>query len=467
MNTMTDTNIVLATDSYKLTHHAMYPEGTEFVYSYFESRKGSKWDHTVFFGLQHLLQTYLADVVVYPSDVREAADLAEAHFGDASMFNKEGWLHVAYAHNGRLPLRIKAVPEGTVVPVGNVLMTVENTCPKCFWLTNFVESLLTHIWYPSTVATLSHSVKQMMADFLRRTSDSPEAINFMLHDFGYRGATTHEAAAIGGAAHLINFMGTDTLPAMQLLMKHYSADPASLAFSVPASEHSVMTATGRTGEYDVLDQLLRNYPSGILSVVADSYDIYAFTDEVIRRKDQILARDGRFVLRPDSVTEQHETPARLTINLVRRLWDGFGGTLNSKGFKVLNDQVRVLWGDGIDPEGIYLILDVLEGAGFSAENMVFGMGGGLLQKVNRDTQRFAFKSSAQYRNGEWHDVQKMPLDTSKASKAGRLKLIHNETGGFLTVRVEEPGHDFLDEVFLNGQVMRTQSLDDIRTRAAI
>lgn len=460
---MTDTNIVLATDSYKLTHHAMYPPGTQTVYSYFESRKGARFDGTLFFGLQFILEQYLAGVVVGMDDVNEAAKLAEAHFG-GPLFNLAGWTHVVNDHGGQLPLRIKAVPEGSIIPVGNVLMTVENTCPKCFWLTNFVESMLTHIWYPSTVATLSYNVKQTMKQFLDRTSDNPAAIDFMLHDFGYRGATTHEAAAIGGAGHLVNFMGTDTLPAMQLLMEFYGADLASLAFSVPATEHSVMTARGREGEYDVLDQMIKSYPAGILSVVADSYDIYAFTDEVIRRKDQVLARDGRFVLRPDSVTEQHDTPERLVLALMKKLWDGFGGTTNSKGFAVLDDKVRVLWGDGIDADGIAAILTNLELAGYSAENMVFGMGGGLLQKVNRDTQRFAFKSSAQKRNGEWHDVQKQPLDASKTSKAGRLKLVHT-VNGYETRRVEEAGHDVLDEVFLDGTVMRTYSLDDVRREA--
>jgi nicotinamide phosphoribosyltransferase len=446
MRSMTTDNIVLATDSYKLTHHAMYPEGTEFVYSYFESRKGARWDTTLWFGLQHLLQTYLEGEVVTMVDVTDAAEIAQAHFGDAGMFNLAGWTHVVEEHGGRLPLRIKAVPEGTVVPVGNVLMTVENTCPKCFWLTNFVESLLTHVWYPSTVATLSYEVKQTIVQYLDETSDSPEAVNFMLHDFGYRGATTHEAAAIGGAAHLVNFMGTDTLPAMQLLMKHYGADLASLAFSVPATEHSVMTAQGRDGEFRVLDQLIAAYPNGILSVVADSYDIYKFTEAVIARKDRILARNGRFVLRPDSVTGVNSTPESLTLRLVNMLWEGFGGTVNSKGFKVLNDQVRVLWGD--------------------VSNAVFGMGGGLLQKVNRDTQRFAFKSSAQYRNGVWHDVQKNPLDSSKKSKAGRLKLIRNIEGNFRTVRVEEDGADLLDVVFENGELTRVQTLDEIRQQAA-
>jgi nicotinamide phosphoribosyltransferase len=290
---MNRNNIVLATDSYKLNHWNQYPRGTEAVYSYFESREGATFPYTVFFGLQSILKDYLEGAVVTMQDVEEAQKLATYHFGDASLFNYRGWEYIVQEHGGRLPLRIKAVEEGSVIPTGNVLMSVENTDPRCFWLTNQMESLLTHVWYPSTVATLSRATKELIANFLDRTADSREGLDFMLHDFGYRGATTHEAAEIGGLGHLINFLGTDTLPAMLLGVEQYGADLASLAFSVPATEHSVMTAKGEDGEYEVVDQLLEEYPNGILSVVADSYNIYEFVQHVgTTWKDRILARDG-------------------------------------------------------------------------------------------------------------------------------------------------------------------------------
>lgn len=459
-------NLILSTDSYKQTHWKMYPPGTEKVYSYFESRKGATFDTTVFFGLQHILEG-LAGVAVTQADLDQAAAIAAVHFGDPEAFNKAGWQHIIDVHGGRLPLEIRAVPEGSHVPYGNVLMTVVNTDPECYWLTNYVESYLTHVWYPSTVASLSFDVKRILSDCLAIQGSDPAAVNFMLHDFGYRGATTDEAASIGGAAHLVNFMGTDTLPAMLLAIESYDAVLDSLAFSVPASEHSVMTAQGRDGEYRVLEQLIDNYPNGILSVVADSYDIYAFVKEVIDRKDQILARNGRFVVRPDSITVKHDTPESLTLWIVEALWDGFGGTTTSAGFRVLNDQVRVLWGDGIDRNGIRTIVNTLHQNNYAAENMVFGMGGGLLQKVNRDTQRFAFKSSAQYRDGQWYDVQKSPLDVSKASKAGRLKLVHPAGEPYRTVREEDHGDDVLELVFLNGDVTRRQTFADVRANASI
>ena len=466
---MNANNIVLATDSYKLNHWNQYPKDTEAVYSYFESREGATFPYTVFFGLQSILKDYLEGEVVTMKDVDEAQKLATAHFGDPSLFNYRGWEYIVQEHGGRLPLRIKAVEEGSVIPTGNVLMSVENTDPRCFWLTNQMESLLTHVWYPSTVATLSRRTKEVIAQFLDGTADSREGIDFMLHDFGYRGASTHETAAIGGLGHLVNFLGTDTLPAMLLGVEQYGADLATLAFSVPATEHSVMTALGKDGEYEVVDQLLDEYPSGILSVVADSYNIYEFVQHVgTTWKDRILARDGRFVVRPDSTTLEHPNPGDLVVWILKSLYENIGGTENSKGFKVLNDKVRVLWGDGIDLHGIEKILGSASLAGFSAENMVFGMGGGLLQKVNRDTQRFAFKSSAQKRNGEWFDVWKDPIDSTKASKRGRLKLV-NIDGKYLTMRTEGDSAPtvLLKTVFEDGELKNQITFDQVRENAAL
>lgn len=461
-------NLILATDSYKLTHWNQYPPNTERVYSYFESREGAKFDETVFFGLQAILRD-LEGRVVEGVDVDEARRLSQAHFGSDSLFNVEGWMHIVKNWGGRLPVEIKAVPEGTVVPAGNVMMTVENTDSKAYWLTNALESILTHVWYPSTVATQSRAVKIMLEDFLVRCGSSTDGLGFMLHDFGYRGAATHDAAALGGAGHLVNFMGTDTLPAMQLAMRDYDARLEDLAFSVPATEHSVMTARGREGEMDVVQQLLDNHPSGILSIVADSYNIYDFVDAIGGRfKAQVMARNGKVVVRPDSVTREHPNPGVLVVDLLERLWRDFGGDVTSKGFRVLDPHVGLLWGDGIEAEGIKRICARAMCAGFSVENLVFGMGGGLLQKVNRDTQRFAFKSSAQLRDGVWHDIQKNPLDASKRSKAGRLALVRREDGGVMTVRRDNAaGRDLLVPVFRNGQILSRSTFAEIRERASI
>lgn len=464
-------NIVLATDSYKLGHWKQYPKGTEGVYSYLEARDGAEYPETVFFGLQSILKD-LEGEALKGGDISEAANLASYHFGTDELFNEKGWAHILFKHGGRLPVRIKAVPEGTVVSTGNVLMTVENTDPECYWLTNALESVLMHVWYPTTVASRSRAVKKMLAQKLLTAGSELGGLGFMLHDFGYRGAATHESAALGGAGHLVNFVGTDTLPAMQLAIRDYDAKLKSLAFSVPATEHSVMTSLGRGGELRLVGDLIDAHAGGILSVVADSYDIYRFVDAVCGEfKERILARDGVFVVRPDSVTLQDPNPAGLTLTILEKLWASYGGTVTERGFRVLDPHVRVLWGDGIDPYGIEKIVNRAMLAKFSPENLVFGMGGGLLQKVNRDTQRFAFKASAQKRDGEWIDVQKQPLDTTKTSKAGRLALIQSENGLFTTVpeaTCRDYGHkDNLVTVFENGEIIAPTTFDEVRERAAL
>lgn len=476
-------NLILATDSYKLTHWNQYPEGTTKVYSYLESRTGATFPYTVFFGLQSILLHYMCgQKVVRYQDIEEADKISKVHFG-RDLFNKEGWEYIIHEHRGKLPLLIKAVPEGTVVPTGNVLMTVENTDPKCWWLTNAMESLLTHVWYPSTVATLSRSTKELIDSFLGATSDSKEGLPFMLHDFGYRGATSHESAAIGGAGHLVNFMGTDTLPAMQLALDHYNADLETLAFSVPATEHSVMTAAGPDGEFSQVDRVLDENPTGILSVVADSFNIYHFVNTVTigKYKERLLERDGVFVIRPDSVTTKDPNPEQLVRWILKTVDFNMGSTVNSKGYKVLNPKVRILWGDGIDRDGIEKILSMAMKAGYSAENLVFGMGGGLLQKVNRDTQRFAFKCSAQERNSEWVDIYKDPVDSTKRSKKGRLKLCRSyNDGSFYTLPIGaewvhgpwpnvggDSSEDILKTVFHNGTLLTQYSFDEVRERAAL
>jgi nicotinamide phosphoribosyltransferase len=456
-------NLILATDSYKLTHWNQYPPDTTHVYSYLEARKGADFPETVFFGLQYILRKYLTGKVVYEGDVYDAQKLAAKHFGNDSLFNFDGWMYIARDLKGYLPIEIKAVPEGSVVDTGNVLMTIVNTDPKCYWLTNALESLLMHVWYPSTVASLSRSVKKEIEWSLSNTSDG-ESPNFMLHDFGYRGVSSHESAAIGGAGHLVNFLGTDTLPAMELLHTYYGASYDDLAFSVPATEHSVMTARGREGEDSVIQQLLDNHPTGILSVVADSYNVYDFAIRLGDKfKEQILARDGVFVVRPDSVA-LGESPASVVTRLLEILWKHFGGTTNSKGFRVLDPHIRLIWGDGIDSSGIVNILAEVEDDGYSAENLVFGMGGGLLQKVNRDTQRFAIKASAMKGADGWRGISKDPLDASKASKKGHLALVDGKT---VTVPPDYDGPDDLELVFHNGRLIRKQKFSDIRARAAL
>lgn len=468
-----NTSIILKTDSYKLNHWNQYPAGTEYVYSYFESRNGAMFDETPLFGLQAILKKYLVGVVVTKEDIDDAEKLAEAHFGSKAFFNRKGWEHILNKHGGKLPLRIKAVPEGTPVTKSNILMSVENTDPKCGWLTNYVESILTHVWYPSTVAALSRHTKRMIKGYLEQTSDNLGGLNFMLHDFGYRGVSSDESSEFGGAAHLINFLGTDTVPAIKFLNRYYGAEYKDIAYSVAATEHSIMTALGRNGEVDVVEKLLKEYPKGILSVVSDSYDIYNFVENIVCKifKNDILNRDGIFVIRPDSVSPIHPTPEGQMVWIAQTLANNLGYTMNSKGYMVINPKVRILWGDGIDIKGIEKILEALKNAGFSAENVAtFGMGGGLLQKVNRDTQRFAFKSSAQCRNGNWYDVYKEPKDLSKISKKGKL-VLHKTKNGYATLNEKDmfanEHPDVLQTVFENGELVKEYTLAEVRENAKL
>jgi len=444
----------------------MLPFGTEKVHSYLEARKGAKFPYTLFFGLYPYLNN-LIDNFPTMKDLEEASLLSSFHFGSNQVFNRRDWEEILKL--GYFPVKIKAVPEGSVIPIFNVLMTVVNTDKRFPWITNFLESYLTHVWYPTTVATYSRVTKELISRFLNETSNDFSSLPFMLHDFGYRGTTDPFAAAIGGAGHLINFLGTDTLPAMKLAHDFYNANYNGLAYSVPASEHSIMTSLGPVGESRIVDNLIQKNPTGILSVVADSYDIYNFVSKyLLERRGAINSRNGTFVVRPDSVTDRHPTPASLTLWIIEELGNIFGFECNSKGYKVLIPKVRVLWGDGIDLDGIEAILSTLKTNGWAANNMVFGMGGGLLQKHNRDTQRFAFKASANLRNGQWVDIYKKPIDMSKASKRGRLAL-SLEGNNYRTVESlnYEFKHDELVTVYEDGKLSNIPTFSEIRERAKL
>lgn len=456
-------NICTLTDSYKMGHHNQYPKNTQKVYSYFESREGAKYPETTFFGLQLLLKEFLEGPVVTKEKIDAAEKLAARHFGNDKIFNRARWDYILEKHKGYLPVLIKAVPEGTVVPVSNVLMTIENTDPNCYWLTNHLETLLCHVWSTSTVATLSANIKKIFAEYLDVTCDQGKdfpGINFMLHDFGMRGVSSMMSAGFEGAGHLINFLGTDTVIAMEVIEQYYGG--YQTGYSVPATEHSIMTSLGREGEKTIIGQLIDNYPDGILSIVSDSYDIYDCVKNIYGNtfKHKILARNGKLVVRPDS-----GDPVITTHRVLDLLWEAFGGTINGKGFKVLNPKIGVLWGDGIDEEGIVAILEMMKAFGYSAENIVFGMGGALLQKINRDTQRFAFKSSYQERleNGEvvGYNIFKDPIDGSKKSKKGRLMAAKTNDGHIRTLEQNPYLTDLLEIVFANGKIIKEYTFEEV------
>jgi nicotinamide phosphoribosyltransferase len=461
-------NIILMTDSYKFTHWKQYPPGTQFVYSYFESR-GGRWHDVVFFGLQYLMLRYLEGQVVTRDKIDEAEDYVARHLGDKALFNRAGWECIHDNHDGVLPLRINCVPEGTVVPCHNVLMTVENTDPACFWLTNCLETLLVQIWYPSTVATQSREMKALIRKYLERTGD-PDGIDFMLHDFGYRGVSSQETAGIGSMAHLVNFKGSDTVAGIIMARDYYRHPTAG--FSIPAAEHSTITSWGQAHEEDAMRNMLEQYPTGLVAVVSDSFNIFDACANIWggTLRDKVLGRDGTLVIRPDS-GDPPDILASGTPNVMSILAEKFGYTTNVKGYKVLNKHVRVIQGDQIDFEMLDRILYAMQSAGFSADNIAFGSGGGLLQKLNRDTLKFAFKCSSVTVNGQEREVYKNPItDKGKVSKSGRLKLVR-ETGAhsdtYVTRKAHEPGEDELMEVFRDGELLKQWDFDDIRERARL
>lgn len=460
-------NIMLLTDSYKATHWKQYPQGTTKVYSYLEARKGGKFKKTTFCGPQILIKRYLLGKVVTQEKIDQADAFFAQHLGP-NLFNKAGWEHILNKHDGRLPVRIKAVAEGTVVGEGNVLLTIENTDPECFWLVNYLETILLHVWYPTTVATLSREMKATINEELRRTGN-PELISFKLHDFGFRGVSSVESAGMGGLGHLLNFMGTDTLEAITYAQRYYGAGMP--AFSIPASEHSTITSWGPECEADAMENMLDQYPTGLVACVSDSFDIINACRNIwgVKLRDKVLQRKGTLVVRPDS-----GDPRTVVLDVLEALGSAFGYSTNSKGFKVLPDQVRVIQGDGINYESLGDILQAMRLGGWSADNIAFGCGGALLQQLNRDTQRFAFKCSSVEVNGVERDVFKAPAtDPSKNSKRGRLKLV-NERGWrdgdmsldhYVTVAESDPRKDELVTIFENGELTKEYTFDEARANA--
>lgn len=456
-------NLILNADSYKYSQFNQYPPKTTVVYSYIESR-GGKYDATVFFGLQAFIKEYLLTPINI-NMIDEAEAIITAH---GEPFNRAGWIYILMEHDGYLPVTIKAAPEGLVIPTGNVLVTIENTDPNCYWLTSFLETaLLRAVWYPTTVATNSYENKKLILDYLEKTGD-PSTIDFKLHDFGARGVSSLESAGIGGAAHLVNFQGTDTVEALLFARRYYNADMAG--FSVPAMEHSTVTSWGREHEVDAYRNMVKvnGKPGGIVSAVSDSYDIFnACKLWGTELKQDVLDSGATLVVRPDS-----GDPADVVLKCLKILDQYFGHTLNAKGYKVLNN-VRVLQGDGINHASIRGILYTATLAGYSADNIVFGQGGALLQIVNRDDQKFAMKCSAALVNGEWVDVYKDPItDKGKRSKKGKMVLIETENG-YQTVTTEQPDfalcqqNDILEVVYENGVLIRDMTFDEVRANAQI
>lgn len=456
-------NPILNTDSYKTSHYLQYPPGTTRVFSYMESR-GGVYDRTLFFGLQAILKQEFLRPVTH-ADIDEARALLAAH---GVPFNEPGWRRLIEKHGGRFPLEIRAAAEGSVIPVDNALMSVVNTDPEFFWLSSYVETALLRVWYPITVATISWHVRKAILAALVRTAENPQAeIAFKLHDFGARGVSSAASAALGGLAHLVNFKGTDTLAAIVAGRDFYHEPMAG--FSIPAAEHGTLTSWGREGETDAYANMIAQFgaPGKIFAVVSDSYDVFAAIDHIWGEtlRQRVIDSGATLVVRPDS-----GDPVTIVAKSLQLLAERFGVDVNAKGYKVLR-YVRVLQGDGVNPHSINDILARVVADGFCVSNIAFGMGGALLQRLDRDTQKFAYKASAAEVNGFWRDVYKDPVtDHGKRSKRGLLGLV--AAPEYRTVRVDgarfEPvdgGVNLLRPVYRNGALLIDEPLAVIRARA--
>lgn len=458
--------VIFDTDSYKASHWLQYPPGTTSMFSYIESR-GGDYPETVLFGLQYYLKEYLSRPVTV-EDVEKAKVLFAGH---GVPFNYEGWMYIAKDLGGKLPVRIRAVPEGTVVPTHNILVSVESTDPKAFWIVSWLEtSMLRTIWYGVNVATRSYTIKKIIKAALEKSSDDPNGeINFKLHDFGSRGVSSQESAMIGGAAHLVNFMGSDTVVGVMMANEYYNCPMAG--FSIPAAEHSSITSWGRDNEVDAFRNMLTQFAKkgSLLAVVSDSYNLWNAVSHLWgeKLKQEVIDSGAVVVIRPDS-----GNPPEVVLKTCQLLDEKFGHTINSKGYKVLNN-VRVIQGDGINEHSIKEILNRLLLNGFSATNIAFGMGGALLQQHNRDTQKFAMKCSYITCNGVGIDVFKDPVtDHGKRSMPGRLDLVSlKDTTGHVCYATDRLGQNeiakstsAMQTVYENGEVLVDDDFATIRAR---
>lgn len=458
-------NIILMSDSYKYSHSAQYPNKMTYMHHYIESR-GGRYGYTQFFGLQYYLKKYLCQPITQAM-IDEAEDIMRMH---GLPFERMNWQYILDTHKGYLPLRIRAVPEGSLVNNHNVLLTVENTDQNCAWLVSFFETLLLKIWYPCTVATLSHSYQRICRKFLQETAESFDALPFMLHDFGYRGVSSEESASIGGGAHLVNFKGTDNVSALLFMRQYYAAEMAG--FSVPAAEHSTITSWSKAREAEAYANLLDKYQDSVISIVVDSYDYYNAVGNIFCQQlaDKVKQRKYPLVLRPDSgdaITN--------VLFACEKLAEAFGTTRNQKGYLVLNN-VRVLQGDGINENSTWDLLKALQDNGFSVENLILGCGGSLLQgnfdtSINRDTHRFAMKCSCVITDGKLVDVYKAPItDKGKVSKKGRLDLIWDGEK-YKTINIDHlplnqyAENSMMQTVFENGKLLVDWNLADVQQNA--
>jgi nicotinamide phosphoribosyltransferase len=446
-------------DNYKHDHAKMFPKGTTAVQLYYAGR-GGELPYLQLVCLQYILKRYLTGAFFTQADLDEKTEQRKRA---GRTFHPEIWQYILDKYQGRLPISIHAIKEGKKVGLGNALFRVDSEDSECFWLPGALEDILHHAWHPSGVCVLSSHIYEITKQFLEETSDNVEAaLPYMLNDFGMRSSVNMDAAAVASFAHLLNFRGSDSGDIGETFARRYYGlgKYTWLYDAVDATEHSVMTALGKAGEVQRVGEILDKHPTGLISIVGDSYDIYNFTENIIGGvyRDRIAARLGKVVIRPDSDDPLVVVPRLLTI-----LADKFGYTTNSKGYRVLSPCVGLIWGDGMDRYSIRRVYALMKSLGWSAENLVVGMGGGLVQKINRDSQHVAMKNCSQTRDGVEYDIWKEAK--GKVSHRGKVALVwREERGVYETVNPKDVVFPLVNEhelTYHTGELKRDMTFEEI------
>ena len=483
-------NPATAIDGYKVDHRRQYPDNTEVVFSNLTARTTRRdyTDHVVFFGLQYFIKSFLIknwneDFFKQPKE--EVIRRFERRINNYLGPNNVGTQHIADLHDlGYLPIKIMALPEGSVYPLRVPCLVIFNTDERFFWLTNYLETILsTNVWGMCTSATTAHQYKKILTQYAVETDGSTEFVNWQGHDFSFRGMFGAEAAAMSGAAHLLSFTGTDTIPAIDFLEDYYGAnsDLELVGGSVAATEHSVMCAGGMENELETFRRLIQDiYPAGIVSIVSDSWDFWqVMTEFTVKLKEQILAREGKVVFRPDTGCPvkmicgdaDAEVGSPEYKGAIECLWEVFGGTKSAQGYKLLDSHVGLIYGDSITIERAMAICAGLKAKGFASTNVVFGIGSYTYQYVTRDTDGYAVKATFAKIAGENREIFKAPKtgDGTKNSAKGLVAVYADAQGEFYLkdqVSWEEVNDCAFVTVFENGQLFNEVTLAEVRARLA-
>ena len=483
-------NPLTAIDFYKSDHIRQYPDGTTEVYSNFTPRgkhtsRTIEEDKVVFFGLQYFIKDFLIETwnEEFFKKPKEQVVLKYKRRMDYSLGKDAiNMAHIEALHDlGYLPIKIKALPEGMRVPRGIPVLTIVNTHPDFFWLTNYIETILSsYLWKAITSATTAFEYKKLLTQYATQTGSSMDFVNFQAHDFSFRGMSSYQDAVVSGAAHLTSFYGTDTVPAIDFLEDYYevNVEEEMVGCSVPATEHSVMSMAMEHDEINTFRRLLNDiYPKGTISILSDTWDFWrVITNYVVELKECILKRDGKLVIRPDSGDpvkivagdpNAHKNSPEYK-GVIECLWDIFGGSITKKGYKMLDSHIGVIYGDSVNLDITKSILQALEKKGFASGNIVFGVGSHTYQYVTRDNLGFAIKATSGVVNGKRRDIFKNPKTDSGIKKSAKgLLRVECENGSLVLYDQQsekEEKQGLLKEVFLNGKLLKTTSLSSIKKR---